>query len=403
MSETTLLVLAIAFVGFAALSGRLSRTVLTPPLLFASLGLALGDAGLGLLNLSFDREFLDVIAEFTLILVLFTDAAKIDFNKLQHEMALPVRTLLVGMPLVIAVGTAVALWLPLEIGLFEAALLAAILAPTDAALGQAVVTSPQVPERLRRALNVESGLNDGIALPLVLFFAACASLGHGAEMDRNWITFSAGQLLLGPLAGTAVGWIGAVVINWSSQRNWLAPEAEGAGAIGLAVASFLLAELIGGNGFIAAFVAGITFGHRLQNTCKFLFEFMESEGQLLVLFTFTVFGASLLPLAIEGLSWPVFGYALMSLTVIRVVPIMLSLLGAKVSIGESLFLAWFGPRGLASILFAVLIFDEMVMGAEETLLSTIFLTVALSIVAHGVTALPASRLFKRQEPVTEEN
>lgn len=393
MNEWTVLLLALAFLAYAVSTGRLNRTILTAPLLFMVLGLALGDAGLGVLELGFDHELLDRLAEFTLLLVLFTDASRINMHKLRGDAALPGRLLFIGMPMTIALGFGAAMFLPLGLKPFEAALLAAVLAPTDAALGQAVVSSPYVPERLKRALNVESGLNDGIALPLVLLFAALASIGDGHDEQRNWAVFTTLQLVMGPMAGIAVGWLGAKLFDYGSSRGWLRDQTEGAGAIGLALVTFIVAELLGGNGFIAAFVGGLTFGNCLKSDCRFLIEFMEAEGQTLILIMFATFGAALLPEVLDHITWATLAYAALSLTVVRMLPVALSLIGAGVDLKTTLFLGWFGPRGLASILFAVFLFDAMSMGAENTLLAVIFLTVALSVLLHGLTALPGSKIF----------
>lgn len=400
MDHLTIIVMAAAFVLFAFLSRRLETSIITAPIVFTAIGVTFGEAGFGLLDLHFDHEILDIAAEFTLLLVLFADASRVDFKKLRKDYGAASRMLVIGMPLVILLGTGIALLLPLGLSLWQAALLAAVLAPTDAALGQAVVTSPQVPEPLRRTLTVESGLNDGIALPLVLLFASLASLGGEVAMDRNWLLFTSGQLILGPLAGLVPGWLGAVIFNLSSERGWLAPSAEGAGAIGLAILAFLGAESIGGNGFIAAFVAGLTFGHCFKEESGFLNEFMEAEGQTLVLIVFAIFGASLLPEALPGFSVWTLVYALLSLTIIRMLPAFISLSGVGKTFGAKLFLSWFGPRGLASILFVVLLFDGMGMQTEETLVTTIYLTVALSILLHGVSAAPASKRFSAPERIT---
>ena len=293
-----MLAITLALVTYGLTSRKIEGSILTGPILFTVFGLVAGPAALGLIPLQIGNEALHLLAEVTLILVLFSDAANIDLAQLRRDHDLPVRMLLVGMPLTIALG-AVAAWLLFDgFGFWEAALLAAILAPTDAALGQAVVSNRLVPVRIRQALNVESGLNDGIALPFVLIFAAFASAMQAETVASEWLLFGAKQVVFGPLAGVAVGYVGAKLVASCHRRGWMLQGAEGMIALGLAFGAFALAEVVQGNGFIAAFVAGLTFGNTLQRKCQFLYEFAESEGQILILLTFTAFGAVMIPHAL---------------------------------------------------------------------------------------------------------
>ena len=378
---------------YSLVSGRLQSTVITAPLVFTVFGLASGAGGFNIANISVDHSAIHLVAELTLILVLFTDAARIDFSRLRRDHNLPVRMLLIGLPLAIAGGTLVALGMFPSFLFWEAALLAALLAPTDAALGQAVISARVVPVRIRQAINVESGLNDGIALPAVLLFAALASAGQHDSGAGEWVRFVVLQLALGPLVGVVVGYVGARLIDTAVERDWAGASFQGIGILSLAIFTYVAAELIGGNGFIAAFIGGMVFGQTVRNSCTFLFEFMETEGQLLMLITFLVFGAALLPEAIEHATPMVFLYAILSLTLIRMVPIALSLLGTGLRMPSQLFLGWFGPRGLASILFVLLILEESNLPHRDELLTVTVITVALSILLHGVTAAPFARLY----------
>lgn len=280
-----------------------------------------------------------------------------------------------------------------DIGFWGAALLAAILAPTDAALGQAVVSNRLVPVRIRQALNVESGLNDGIALPFILIFAAFASAMHAETNAGEWLLFGAKQVVLGPLAGIAIGFAGAKLVALCYRTQWMSETAEGMIALGLAFGAFALAEVVHGNGFIAAFVAGLTFGNTLQQKCKFLYEFAESEGQILILLTFTAFGAAMIPQVLEAVAVGHILFGILVLTVLRMLPIHLSLVGTGIKPVTSAFLGWFGPRGLASILFVLLILEEVELANEGNLFAIVIVTVALSIVLHGMTAGPAARWY----------
>lgn len=394
MEKFEFVIIAAAVLSYSFVSGRLSNTWITAPMVFAVFGLLVGDAGFGWVSLQVSHGAIHLLAEITLVLVLFSDAARIDLRLLIRDHSLPTRMLAIGMPLTIAAGTAVALALPLGLDLVHAALLAAILAPTDAALGQSVVSNPAVPVRIRQALNVESGLNDGIAVPVVVLLAALAVASEGTQTSyADFATFGGLQVTLGPLVGIAVGTFGGRLMDAAAGRGWMSMAFEGPAILAAAGLAFAGADLVGGNGFIAAFVAGLCFGFVIGDRCKFILEFAESEGQLLTLITFLVFGAIMLPELLHGLTWPMFGYALLSLTLIRLIPVALSLMGTGVSPATTLFLGWFGPRGLASILFALLIVEQLGTAQAHTIMLVTILTVAMSIIAHGITAAPAARRY----------
>ena len=380
---------------YSLISGRLEGTILTAPLIFIIFGFTLGSGGFNLAAVDVGHSAIHVIAEITLILVLFTDAARIDLNRVREDHNLPVRMLTIGLPLTIAAGTFVAAWVFPAFSIWEAALLAALLAPTDAALGQAVISAKVVPVRIRQAINIESGLNDGIALPAVLLLATFAGAAADTAQAGEWIQFGLSQITLGPLAGIAIGYAGARLLDSAIERGWSSAAFQGIGILSLAVFTYVVAELMGGNGFIAAFVGGMVFGHSVRNSCTFLFEFMETEGQLLMLITFLIFGAALLPEAISHLSPAIFLYAVLSLTVIRMIPIAISLLGTGLSSPSYLFLGWFGPRGLASILFVLLILKDSDVPHHEELLSVTVITVALSALLHGISAAPFAQVYGR--------
>lgn len=386
-------------IAFGLVSRKLEGTIVTAPLVFILFGFAVGQGGLGVANIEPDHSVIHLIAELTLVLVLFSDAARIDLKLLRRDHNLPQRMLLVGLPLTILAGTAAAILIFPEFSLWEAALLAAVLAPTDAALGQAVVSARAVPVRIRQALNVESGLNDGIALPAVLLLAALASAAGAASAtgggDRDWITFGLLQVTLGPLAGIVLGYAGARIVDAAATAGFMTEPFQGIGVLAMAFLCFTGAELIGGNGFISAFVAGLVFGNTIRHRCAFLLDFMETEGQLLMLITFLVFGAAMLPEGLHGLDWRIVGYAVLSLTVIRMVPTILSLIGTGLRFPSMLFLGWFGPRGLASILFALLIVEQSgIPHVHEILIATI-VTVGLSALLHGISAAPFANAYGR--------
>ena len=396
MEAPTFLALALVLLGFGLISARLSRTVLTAPILFVVFGLLLGPLGADVVQIDFTGIALKSIAEFTLVLVLYTDAARINVKTLWRYHSLPTRMLVVGLPLTILAGTIAGMVVFPGLPIFEATLLAAILAPTDAALGQAVVTNGDVPVRIRQTLNAESGLNDGIALPVVLLFASFVLATEGPVQDASgWIEFGLLQITLGPLAGLVMGYVGGHLIDKASAAGWMTPAFQGLSTLAIALAAFSLAELVEGNGFLAAFVAGLTVGNVHRGVCDYLFDFAESEGQLLTVLTFFLFGAVIVPEVIDQFTPMTLLYAVLSLTVVRMVPVAISLIGSRLQLPTWIFLGWFGPRGLASILFALLVLGERQSQLASELMATVAATVLLSVLLHGITAAPAARWYGR--------
>ncbi len=391
MNNLIFAVIAAFILAFGAVSNRLTRTVITAPMVFVAFGLLLGSSGLGLVKADTENPLIHFIAELTLILVLFTDASRINLKQLLREHRIPMRLLGLGLPLTMLLGTLAGVLLLPGWSVWEALVLAIILAPTDAALGQVVVSSERVPVRIRQALNVESGLNDGLALPVLLFFvclAGATGAGHGESTD-NWLKFASMQVTLGPLVGGLVGFAGARLVSWGQSSGWMAKPFQELSALGLALLSFAFAELVGGNGFLAAFCAGLAVGNTGRHLCECLYEFAEAEGQLLALLTFLIFGAVMLPPALEHFNVELALYALASLTLVRMLPVSLSLIGLKLRPATHLFLGWFGPRGIASILYGLLILDQVGLGRREELFSITVLVVLGSVAAHGLSAWPA--------------
>ena len=344
------------------------------------------------LHTSLDSELLDgskrLLAEITLILVLFSDASHVRFKHLRQNWKIPARILVIGMPLTILFGVIVIFSLDPESGLAMALLTAAILTSTDAALGQSAVSSPEVPEHLSQSINIESGLNDGLVLPVVLLGAILTSMtfdGYGTDgLAMDAII----EIILGPLAGIVIGWSIARAMDWAQNHDFMDEAASGVVFLSAAFAAYAFAELIGGNGFIAAFLGGMVFGNVYRHDIHFIGEFMEGVGQLLTMSAFIMFGAFLLPVGLEHIIVVAVVVAVLSLTVVRMLPIFLSLTGLGLDTEQKLFLGWFGPRGLASILFTMIIVDEFELPNEEELLACVSMTVALSIILHGMTASP---------------
>ncbi|WP_372728732.1 cation:proton antiporter [Nocardioides sp.] len=392
-----LLVVAAAVLGYALVSQRLAMSPITAPMVFTAVGLAVGSAGTAWFDLPVQGEAVSILVEATLVLVLFTDAIRIDLRALRRQAALPLRLLGLGMPLTILVGAGVGAVLVPGLGLPEAALLAAVLAPTDAALGQAVVSDRRLPVRIRQTLNVESGLNDGIAVPVVTVLIALVAASEKAGAG-DWLGLAGQQILVGLAVGVSAGYVGGRLLDLRAARGAVEGVYRQLAAVSIAVLAFSGAHLLGGNGFIAAFTAGLAFGHVARGHCAGVQDFTEDEGELLTAITFVIFGAVLAGPVLGDLSWQILLYALLSLTVVRMLPVLLALIGSGTLVETRLFLGWFGPRGLASILFALVVVEELDTPGGGTVFTVAAWTVLLSVFLHGMTAsLWSGRLARRIE------
>ena len=393
---------------YSIVSGRLDRTPINGAVVFTAFGLALGPLGLGLLKLEMDSEGLRTLAELTLALILFADAANADFGILKKSIQIPRRLLLIGLPLTILLGFGVGVLLFDGLALLEIAILATMLAPTDAALGKAVVTNESVPANIRESLNVESGLNDGICVPILFVFLALAT-GAGGEGSTSMLALKlvAEEIGIGVAVGVGLTILGSWLLRMCADRGWVTETWRQIPVVALAIACFAVAPLLGGSGFIAAFVGGLLFGWIAKDLKHKLLLAAEGTGDTMVLITWVIFGAVVIGRRVGSLSWEVVLYALLSLTLIRMLPVFLGLAGSGLRADEKLFMGWFGPRGLASIVFAVIVFNEHLPGGD-TLTMTVVCTVVLSIIGHGLSANPlvaalAARIKRSQgKPVAGE-
>jgi len=405
--ETTFAVIALVLLGWAVVSGLLTRANLTSPLVFTVAGFVLANPDWGPLYLNIETPVLHLVTELTLALLLFSDAARVNVAQLRHDVAVPTRLLAIGLPLSLAIGTLLAAWLLDGFSWALALFVGATLAPTDAALSAQVVNDEKIPIRLRRSLNVESGLNDGIATPVVAFALAAAATelgvaGHGESGGAIQ------QLTIGLLVGIVIGAGSATLITLCSRRHWVEHGGRRIATLAAAISSFALAVALDGNGFIAAFVAGISFGACLKRDvtpAHVATELPELLGEVLALIVWFAFGASLVPLVLDHLGPATIGYALLSLTVVRMFPVAIALLGSGLDGRSVMFMGWFGPRGLASIVFALLAIEELGEGVLfDRAVAAVALTVMLSVVLHGVTAGPLGRRYVRlshAEPTAE--
>ncbi len=396
MDSWSLAIIAALVLGHAGVSRRLERTVLTAPMLFVGAGLLFGTEALGWLDLGIESGTVRALAEATLTLVLFADASRIDLGALRREIALPARLLGIGLPLTIAAGTVIAALLFTQLTWLEALVLAIVLAPTDAALGQAVVTDPRLPVRIRQGLNVESGLNDGICVPLFFIALALAETDEGSITSTHAVRLVFEEIGYGVVGGVVAGALGAIVLGFAERRKLVAADWLQVIPLAAAALSYGIAAPLGGSGFIAAFVAGLTFGflYRAHDRGEVTY-LVDSGGQVLNGVTFIVFGAVALGPALHVLDWRIALYAVLSLTLARMLPVALALAGLHARLPTVAYVGWFGPRGLASIVFAVIVLEGSALEHSHLVVTTVLITVALSVYGHGITAVPLTDLYVR--------
>ena len=385
MSIADLAIVAALVFGWGTLSARLERFDVTAPIIFVLAGLLLTHGPLAVLGVTPSNELIKGLAEFTLALVLFSDASRVGLHELRADSGLYVRLLGVALPLTIGLGTLLALALT-GTSIWLALLVGAALAPTDAALGAGMMTNQVVPTRIRRLINVESGLNDGIATPFVS--VAIAGAATGGQVAGHGPAKAVTELTVGIVIGVVLGGVGGLLVNAARQRGWAAEGFAGSAVLGLAICAYASAVAVDGNGFIAAFVGGLAFGTTGGRRGEPLVPFVEETGALVSLLVWLAFGAVALVPAMESVTWPMVLYAILSLTVVRMVPVAVALVGARLGWATVTLVAWFGPRGLASVVFALLALEELGGPTAGRAVAVIAITVVLSVVLHGATAEP---------------
>ncbi|HMD45547.1 MAG TPA: cation:proton antiporter [Acidimicrobiales bacterium] len=388
-----LAVVAACVVVWGVFSARLERVNVTAPIAFVVLGLAVTHDPLNLMHLNLNSSTLRSVAELTLALVLFSDASRVNVRALRAEVRLPVRLLAIGLPLTIGAGMVAALAIFTGINIWVAALIGAIVAPTDAALGASILGDERIPSAVRRLLNVESGLNDGIATPFVNLFLAGA-LSEEA-ISASGVSGAVVDLLVGAGVGVGVGVGGAFALRTAQSRGWSAPAFRPLAVLGLALFAYSAAVGAGGNGFVAAFSAGMAFGSMMPQDDPLTLGFTDDTGELLSLLVWFAFGATMLVDGFELAGWQDVVFAVLALTVVRMVPVAVSLIGSGLDRNTVAFIGWFGPRGLASVVFGLIAVDSLARADADLVLAVVTVTVALSVVAHGLSAAPLASRYGR--------
>lgn len=403
MATTAILLLTGTIFLWGTVSGRLERADLTAPIVFVAVGGLFAAAHI--VHAPTAMAQFKVVVEVTLVWVLFSDAAGVPFRDIRHDLGRIVRLLAIGLPLTVLAGWALAQWLFPQFGIWLALLVAAALAPTDAALGLPVVTNLAVPSRIRKLITVESGLNDGIVTPVVMFALAGAASAEGVEgAPGHWEALA--ELGIGVVVGGGVGLVGGRMLQRARRAGWAAEDFAGIGVLALALVAYTAALSVHGNGFVAAFCGGVVFGATAGRRGPAELVFLEQVGGLVSLLVWFAFGALAIPILVEGVDLRVVLYAIVSLTLVRMVPVAIACVGAGLDGRTVLFIGWFGPRGLASLVFALLALEELGPTAADAV-SIIGLTVLSSVVAHGLSARPLSSRYGRvpspaRRPTTEQ-
>jgi len=402
----TLALLAVFVLVYSSVAGAVERSWISGPIIFTLFGLIIGPVGLDLLSLETDREMIKGLAEVTLAMVLFTDAAGADMGVIKRTSGLPVRLLLIGLPLTILLGLGSIMLLVDNLSFFAMAVLATMLAPTDAALGKAVVTNEAVPDEIRQGLNVESGLNDGICVPVLLVFLA---LGLDKAGDEPWtlvLKLVVEEIGIGLAVGLTLTYAAVRLLRFARERHWLTHTWIQIPVVALALSCFAVAQWLGGSGFIAAFSGGILAGimdtHLSRKVKEEFLLASEGTGDTLALITWVIFGSAVVGQAVGNFSWMILLYSVLSLTVIRMLPVFLSLTGSGIDTEGKLFIGWFGPRGLASIVFAVMVVESGLPDSGP-LAMTVVCTIMLSILGHGITANPWARAYGERRRLAAQN
>lgn len=393
--DTGIVILLALVVIYTILGHFLARIWISMPMFFVIAGAIVGPNGLGWTSFGLEATAVETLTELTLALLLFADAATLDFNRVKDDAKMPGRLLFIAFPLVVLMGALIAYILfPIE-KLGFALLVGAILAPTDAALGLPIFNNRRVPVRIRRALNVESGLNDGLATPLVTLFIALALEELGGGGQSYWLLFAASEIAIAVGVGISLGLLGGWLFGQAVRKNWTSSMARQIGNPALALLVFFTTKELGGNGFVAVFVGGIVFGFITRNVLHDAIEYTEITGTFLSLFVWTIFGTVIAIPLLQDFAPLALLYAILSLTVVRMIPVAIAMIGTRMRKDTILMMGWLGPRGLASVVFLIMAYEAAHKAQVEIdlLVVSVGWTILLSVLLHGASALPLANWY----------
>ncbi len=394
--------MALVILGYGLFSKLFGKYNISGPMVFTTVGILLSPLVIGGEPIKINGDIVQITAEITLILVLFGDSSALNLTQLKKQWRLPFRLLFVAMPITIVIATLTGIYFFPNESLLYVLLLALILAPTDAALGKIVVSDERIPKVVRNTINVESGLNDGVVFPILLTVLAMIA-SNSDTAQSGWMTYIAQQVIIGAVAGGFAGWAGAKIMMKTVKRGWMEEQYSNLAPVALAIFSFYFAEHFGGNGYISAFFSGLFLGNSSEYLRERVENFVESEGELLVMISFLIFGLVFIPITIGYWNLKALGFAILSLTVLRMVPVIIGFGFFKIDLSTRLFYGWFGPRGIASILYILVAIGHIggIQGHEE-IYGVASLTIFLSIFLHGLSAQPLAMLYSKSHPADKE-
>ena len=397
MESTSLLIILIGILVIAAVSKRIRETVITLPMLYTLFGLLAAALFSNVIILRYDSPLVQIIAELTLVLVLASDSSRMKIKDLLTYHDLPARLLLLALPLTFVMGTIVGAIVFEGSNIWVLAILAVILAPIDSSLAESSVDNPKVPVRIRQTLNVEGGMDDGITLPFLLLFISLAVSSEIGGETGSFLIFTAQKIGFGIIAGLIMGYLGARYISWGEKSGWMSSQFQKIGWLALVLLTYGAAEFIGGNGFIAAFLFGIVSGNAIERQeSERLYSFAIVENTLLMMLTFMFYGAVMLYPVLQQITLPIIIYAILSLTLVRMLPVAISLIGTKLRLESILYLGWFGPRGIASILYVYTVLQAEGLEKQDVIFSVVMITIFFSVMVHGMSAVPLTNWYARR-------
>jgi sodium/hydrogen antiporter len=397
MHSETALVLTVLVLCYAAVSGLVRRWDLAPALVFLVLGVGLGPSCLGWIEAGSDTKVFNVLSELALTVILFNQASTLNLQNAFRRGHLPLRLMTIGIPVTFVLNTAIAVSVLPVLPFWEAVCLAVIVAPTEVALVDALLEDPRIPERVRRALSIESGLFDGFALAALLAALALASeQTHPAAVRWAWFAFRTEFVSLA--VGVLIGVIGGVVISRSSARGWMSGTWAQLATLALALVCFELGERLHGSGFVTAFVGGLAYAVVLRRNGiqAAATQVSDAAGQVLELLVFALFGAVAVVPAWRDVGWRVVVFAAVVLIVVRSAALAIALAGSGLPRRSQLFMGWFGPRGIGTLVLGLIVIEKGEIQQGGLITQAVVVIVTLSLVLHSVTAAPGIRLCRQE-------
>jgi NhaP-type Na+/H+ or K+/H+ antiporter len=396
LGADTAFVMTILVLSYAVVSGLVKRWYIAPALIFAGFGMALGPFGFGVIDAATDTESFTILAQLALTVILFNQAAMLDLRSVVRRGHVTFRLLVIGIPLSIVLGTVVALLAMPVMPLWEAVCLAAIVAPTEVALIDALLEDRRIPQQVRHALSAESGCYDGLALAAML--AALALASEAAKPDPGrWAWFAVRTEVVSVVVGVGIGVIGGLVIARSRRRGWMSDTWAQLATLALALVCFEVGERLHGSGFVAAFAGGLAYSMMVRRAESDIpTQVSDAAGQLLELMVFAMFGGYAVFVGWRDAGWRVILFAVLALIVVRLVAVSVALVGTDLPARSRLFIGWFGPRGIGTLVLGLLMIERGEIQQADVITQATVVAITVSLVVHSLTTPLGVRLWPDQ-------